>query len=444
MIEVCTVGGYSEVGKNMTAIKVDDEVVILDMGVFMDKYILFNKEFEEGKFISPNELIKEGALPDIHFIEDWRKKVKAIACSHAHMDHVAAISFLADRFKAPVICTAYTAEVIKSLAADQKVRIANRIKVLNVNSSIKVSDKIKIEFINMTHSIPQAVSIAVHTPYGVIVYTNDFKLDRTPVLGKPPNYERLRELGEQGKVLALFLDSIYSSEHIKTPSEAVAKEMLREVMLGTESHGKLMIVTTFSSHLARIKSIIEFGKILKRKIVFIGRSLDKYIRAGENVKIVNFSKSGEIVRFTSQAKRKLKQVEKDRHKYLLIVTGHQGEPGSALDKMTSEFFDFKFQREDLVIFSCKVIPTETNRHNREMLEKVLKSKGVRIFTDIHVSGHGAREDERDMIKMLKPKYIIPAHAPESMIQGAVELAKEMGYDRKHIITSHDGNRFKLG
>ena len=128
---------------------------------------------------------------------------------------------------------------------------------------------------------------------------------------------------------------------------------------------------------------------------------------------------------------------------MLVVTGHQGEPGSMLDKMTSEFFDFKFQKEDIVVFSCKVIPTETNKINRERLEKNLRSRGVRIFADIHVSGHGAREDERDLINMLNPQYIIPAHAPEEMVAGAVDLAKEMGYDGKHIIVSHDGNRFKL-
>ena len=442
MIEVCTVGGYSEVGKNMTAIKVDDEVVILDMGVFMDKYILFNKEFEEGRHISTDELIKEGALPDINFISEWKKMVKAIVISHAHMDHAAAIPFMADRFSAPIICTPFTAEVIKSLAADQKVKISNRIKSVNVNSSIKLTKNIKIEFVNSTHSIPQTVMIVVHTPYGAIVYSNDFKFDKTPVLGQPPDYKRLREIGK-GKVLAVVLDSIYSGEYKKTPSEAVAKEMLREVMLGVESHGKLMIVTTFSSHLARIKSIIEFGKILKRKILILGRSLDKYITAGERIRIVNFSKSCEMARFTSQVKKKLRDVEKNRSRYLLVVTGHQGEPGSMLDKMTSEFFDFKFQKEDIVVFSCKVIPTETNKINRERLEKNLRSRGVRIFADIHVSGHGAREDERDLINMLNPQYIIPAHAPEEMVAGAVDLAKEMGYDGKHIIVSHDGNRFKL-
>ena len=442
MIEVCTVGGYSEVGKNMTAIKVDEEVIILDMGVFMDRYILFNKEFEEGKHISPDHLIREGALPDINFIDEWKKQVKAIVTSHAHMDHVAAIPFIADRFRAPIICTPFTAEVIKSLEADQKVKISNRIKKLNVNSSIKISKNIKIEFVNITHSIPQAVMIIVHTPYGALVYSNDFKFDKTPVLGQPPDYKRLREIGK-GRVLAVFLDSIYSNEYKKTPSEAVAKEMLREVMLGVESQGKLMIVTTFSSHLARIKSIIEFGKHLKRKVLILGRSLDKYIRAGENVRIVNFSKTCEMARFTSQVKKKLRDVEKNRSRYLLIATGHQGEPGSILDKMTSEFFDFKFQREDLVIFSCKIIPTETNKINREKLEKNLRSKGVRIFEDIHVSGHGAREDERDLLKMLSPKYVIPAHAPAEMVQGAVELAREMGYDDEHIIVSHDGNKFKL-
>ncbi len=444
MIEICTVGGYDEVGRNMTAIKVDNEVVILDMGVFMDKYIPFNNALEEGMSLNPNELIRAGAVPDINLISDWQKMVKAIVLSHGHLDHVAGIPYLADRFKAPLICTEYTAEVIKAIASDQKLKLSNRIKVLNPNSSIKLTNSIKIEFIQATHSIPQTVMIALHTKYGTIVYTNDFKFDNSPILGKKPNYERLRELGKQG-VLAVFMDSIYSSDAKKTPSEAVAREMLKEVMLGTESEGKLVIVTTFSSHIARLKSAVEFGGLMKRKIIFLGRSLSKYIGAAENINLVDFSKKGEVVRFSSMIKSKLKEVEKKgRQKYLLIVTGHQGEPGSVLQKIISGKLGFRIGYEDLVIFSCTVIPTEINRKNREDLEKALRAKGVRIFRDLHVSGHGAREDERDLLNMLKPKYIIPSHGPREMVKGAAELAQEMGYDKDRIKFSHNGNRFKIG
>ena len=443
MIEICTVGGYDEVGRNMTAIKVDNEVVLLDMGVFLDKYIAFNNLIEEGTSLNPEELIKEGAVPDINLISDWKKMVKAIIPSHAHYDHVGAIPYIADRFRAPVICTPYTAEVIKALAQDQKLKISNRIKTLNPNSSITLGKNIKVEFIQATHSIPQTVMIALHTKYGTIVYTNDFKFDNSPILGKKPNYERLRELGKKG-VLAVFMDSLYSHDAKKTPSEAVAREMLKEVMLGTESEGKLVIVTTFSSHLARLKSIVDFGREMKRKIIFLGRSLSKYITAAENIHLVDFSKKGEVIKYSSMVKKKLSEVEKKgRQKYLLVVTGHQGEPGSVLQKIASGKLGFRMGYEDLVIFSCTVIPTDINKKNREDLEQALRSKGVRIFRDLHVSGHGAREDERDLINMLKPKHIVLCHGNRQLVSGASELAQEMGYKPENIIFSHNGKRFKL-
>ena len=444
MIEICTVGGFDEVGRNMTAVKVDEEVVILDMGVFLDNYIPFNNKVEEGLSLDPNALIKADAVPNINFIEDWRKKVIAIIPSHAHLDHVGAIPYLADRFNAPIICTKFTAEVTKALAYDQKVKLNNRIKTLNPNSKIKLSDNITVEFIQATHSILQAVMIVLHTKYGRIVYTNDFKFDNTPVMGKKPNYERLRELGKEG-VLAVFMDSLYSSDLRKTPSESVAREMLKEIMLGTETDDKLVIITTFASHMARLKSIVEFGKQMKRKIIFLGRSLSKYITSAEKLNLVDFSKKGELVKYSSQVRMKLQEVnKKGRHKYLLVVTGHQGEPGSVLQKIASGKLGFKMGYEDLVIFSSAVIPTEINMENREKLEKELRSKGVRIFRDIHVSGHGAREDQRDLINMIKPEYIIPSHGPREMVKEAAELAKEMGYKKTQVKFCNNGKRFKLG
>jgi len=443
MIEICTVGGFDEVGRNMSAVRVDNEVVILDMGIFLDKYIPFTAQVEEGLPLNPEQLIREGTVPDINLIADWKKMVKAIIPSHAHLDHIGAIPYLADRFKAPIICTKYTAEVIKAIASDQKMRIGNRIKILNPNSRIKLTDQIEVEFIQATHSILQAVMIALHTKYGTIVYTNDFKFDNTPVMGKKPNYKMLREIGKKG-VLAVFMDSLYSGEMRKTPSEAVAREMLKEVMLGTETEGKLVIVTTFASHMARIKSILDFGQQMRRKIVFLGRSLSKYITAAENINLVDFSKKGELVRYSIKARQKLKEVDrKGRHKYLLVVTGHQGEPGSMLQRIASGKLGFKMGYEDLVIFSSAVIPTDINRKNRDDLERALRSKGVRIFRDIHVSGHGAREDERDLINMLKPKYIIPSHGPREHVKYAAALAVEMGYKREQVKFSNNGKRFKL-
>jgi ribonuclease J len=238
MIEICAVGGYNQVGKNMTAIKYGDEVVIIDMGLHLEAYIRYTEK-EDGDImgVSANDLSKVGAIPNDSVIKDWRSKVKAIIPTHAHLDHVGALVFLSNKYKSPILCTPFTAEVIKTISRDDKIKLKNEIKVLNVNSMYWISDNIKIEFINMTHSVPQTVMVAVHTPEGVVLYANDFKFDNHPTLGKKPNYKRLEEIGKKG-VKVLICDCTRARQPIKTPSELVAREMLRDVMLGVESKNK--------------------------------------------------------------------------------------------------------------------------------------------------------------------------------------------------------------
>jgi ribonuclease J len=426
-IEICTVGGYNEVGKNMTAIKIDDEVVIIDMGLHLEPYIKYTDEEQESiKEMSSSVLTKIGAIPDIEPIKNWRKKVVAVVPTHAHLDHVGAIPYLSNKFEANIICTPYTAAIIKAICADEKIKLNNTIKVINANSNFDISENITVEFINMTHSTPQTVMVVLHTPYGRIVYGNDFKFDNHPVIGKKPNYERLKKLGEEG-VACLIVDGTRSGDARKTPSEQVAKEMLSDVLLGCESEGKAVLVTTFSSHLARLQSIVEFGKKMGRKTVFLGRSLGKYVEAGEKIGIIKFSKEAEIVRYKKQIGKKLKKIAKNPSEYLIACTGHQGEPKSVLSRIVHDEFELKLGKEDHVIFSCTVIPTALNKANREVLESLLRKKGVRIFRDIHVSGHAAKEDLRDLINMVKPKHIVPAHGDINMASSLSELAIEMGY-----------------
>jgi ribonuclease J len=371
--------------------------------------------------------MKIGAIPDIEPIRKWRRKVVAIVPTHAHLDHVGAIPYLAKKFDSDIICTPFTAEVIKAICSDERIKLENEIRVVHPNSSVKVSDKIKIEFINITHSTPQTVMALVHTPYGKILYGNDFKFDDHPIVGKKPNYERLKAIGKKGDVICLIVDSTYASSAKKTPSEKVAREMLRDVMIGTESEGKTVICTTFSSHLARVHSIIDYGQRMGRKVILLGRSLGKYVLAGENIGIVKFSDKAYVAKYRKQIDKKLKEIAKNPSKYLVVCTGHQGEPKAVLSRIANGDTPLELGKEDEVIFSCVTIPTPLNQANREVLENKLKGKGVRIFRDIHVSGHAAKEDLRDLINMVKPQHIIPAHGDISMASALSELALEMDY-----------------
>ncbi len=440
-IEIRAIGGYSEVGKNMTAIKVDDEVIVCDMGIHLENYIALT-ENEDLVKIQPYELIDNHAVPDIEQIKGWESMVKAIVPTHAHLDHIGAIPFIAGYYEAPVICTPFTAAVLNRLISDARIPFKNEIKVLNVNSKISISDKITIEFVSMTHSTPQTILIVIHTPYGKIIYANDFKFDQYPVLGTKVNIARLKEIGQEGDVLCLILDSLYAPDNRKMPSESVARAMLKDVLLGTNSDGKAVIITTFSSHIARLKSIVDFGDRMGRKVVFMGRSLNKYLSAAEEVGLVKLSEKVDMVKYSSKIRPKLnKLIREGIDKYLIVVTGHQGEPQSALSKMVDG--NFKFQQGDHVIFSSSIIPSPTNKKNRAFLEQKLRAFGVRVFTNIHVSGHAAREDQRDMLEMLRPQHIIPAHAEVHMMDALKELALDLGYEEEKVHMLKSGDILKL-
>ncbi len=423
MIKIRAIGGYEEVGRNMTYIESDDEGIIIDMGLYLDRYLAV---IDKKEHPTENELIDEGGIPNDRVLAETKKNVKAIILGHGHLDHIGAVRWLASKYSCPIIGSPYTLEVLEQIAKDNKFKIKNKLVRLNPNSIYQLTDNIKIEFINVTHSIPQTVIVNVQTPYGSIVYASDYKFDNNPILGKKTNKKRLKQLAQEN-IVGLIIDSTRAEEEKKTFSEAVAKDMLRDVLLGTENKGHGIIFSTFSSHLARLKSVIDIGEELNRKVVFLGRSLNKYITAGENLDLINFSERAEIIGFASKARKRLREINKEREKYLIAVTGNQGEPNAMLPRLARDELPFTILPGDFIIFSCNTIPTPEIQANRRLLEKKLKNKKARIFKDIHVSGHGAREDHRDLIKMIAPKHIIPAHGDMQKLSALAELATEIGF-----------------
>ena len=425
-IEFCAIGGYSEIGMNMCAIKVGEDVVICDMGFYLPGVIKLQDEEIIKTNLSKEELIHLHVIPNDNVIESWKSKVKAILLGHCHLDHIGAVPYLAEQYNCPVFGSPYTLEVLKSILKDEEIKIKNKLRTLNGNDIIKISPTLSIEFMPIPHSTPMAMLIVLHTPKGVIIYGNDFKLDNSPTLGPKTDFKRLKELSDEG-VLALIIDSLYANEEMKTPSEFVAKEMLKDVLLSVENKNNLIVVTTFASHIARLKETIEFGRKLNREIVILGRSMNKYITAAENIKLVNFTKEAELIKYPDQVRKKLKEIQKNPGKYLIICTGHQGEPRSIMMRIATRDLPYEFAPGDQVVFACKVIPDPINIANRVALEAKLRAKGVRLFKDIHASGHLAREDIRDLIQILKPKHIIPAQGDSTKLVPLVELAEEMGY-----------------
>ncbi len=440
-IEIIAIGGHSEIGRNCTAIVVDNEAILLDMGLHMENYINFTEDEDMRNAMSGEDLIQHDAVPNINIIKDLWPKVKAILVTHAHLDHIGAIPFLANRFDAPIYGSAYSLEVLKAILHDERIKINNKLIVKPVNSKFKVSDNFSIEFISMTHSVPQTVMILVKTKYGDVLYSNDFKFDNNPTLGEKPNYKALEAIGKRGNLKALIVDSLYADDPRKTPSEAIAKEMLKDVLLGTNSKGKVIVVTTFSSHIARLQSIVSLGKKLNRKIVLMGRSLTKYVKAAEDIGLIDFSKDCKVVTYGSQIKSFFKK-EAHPEKYLFVVTGHQGEPKAVLGKVVNRKW-LKFHPGDHVIFSSSIIPVEQNFVNREKLEKELSKYKVRIFRGVHVSGHAGREDLRDLVELVKPEFVMPAHGNEKKSLAMKDLCIQLGLKSDKIRILKDGDRIKV-
>lgn len=428
MLKIHTIGGYNEVGKNMTALEIDDDVFLFDCGLFLPAIV---GVAEREKIPTEKGMRMLGALPDDLYLEkhSLKEKVRGILISHAHLDHIGAVPYIASKYKCPILGTPFTIAVIKSILEDNGHSITNRLISINPNGTFVIKGKnrsYKVEFINITHSTIQSAIIAVHTPYGIVLYANDYKLDNTPVYGDKPNYHLLKEMSKEG-VKAIIVDCLYAPDDRKTPSEKIAKGLLEDVFFSTENKNSGMIVTTFSSHIARLKTIAELGKRLNREVIFLGRSLNKYVTAAKSIGKAPFINDIRLVTYRKHMEKTLKHINKTKKDYLIVCTGHQGEPGSILDRMARNTLPIKLSAGDHVIFSSKTIPTPINEENRMQLEKRLKKHHVRIFDNVHVSGHGGREDLRDLIKLIKPEHIIPSHGDLKKLTAGAALAVEMGF-----------------
>ncbi len=427
----------------MVVVELEEDAFIFDEGFFLPAIVSME---ERDKIMTEKRLSSIKAIPDDSAIQKIKHKVRAQFVSHAHLDHVGAIPFLSDKYNAPIYGTPFTVQVLDSLLADNDIVLKNKVFAIKPNTTFYIkgkNKKYKVDFINITHSTAQCLMIAIHTSKGAIIYANDFKLDDTPVMGLKPNYKRLREIAKEG-VLTFVVDSLYSGSERKTPSEKVARVLLEEVLLTIQNRNAGMIVTTFSSHIARLKSIVEFGKKLNREVVFLGRSLDKYSTAAKNAGLAPFLNNIGISKYRRQVERTLKKIERNRKDYLIVCTGHQGEPGSILERLSRHQLPFKLNKDDNIVFSSSVIPSQVNKDQFAKMEGRLKKSKPRIFRDAHVSGHAGREDLRDIMQIVNPQHVIPAHGGFDKTEPMVELTKELGYKlHKTCHLMQDGGVLKL-
>jgi len=444
-IEIATIGGYEEVGRQMTAVRAGDEIVIFDMGLNLSKVLIHDNV--ETERMHSLDLIDMGAIPDDRVMSQLEGDVKAIVPTHGHLDHIGAISKLAHRYDAPIIATPFTIELTKQqIQSEKKFKVENDLVKMDAGDSTGVSDRLELEFVNVTHSVIDAINPVLHTPEGAIVYGLDKRMDHTPVVGDPIDMNRFRELGREGDgVLCYIEDCTNANKKGRTPSESVARAHLKDVIYSLEDYDGGIVATTFSSHIARVTSLVEFARDIGRTPVLLGRSMEKYSGTAERLNFVEFPGDLGMYGHRKSVDRTFQRIMKEgKENFLPVVTGHQGEPRAMLTRMGRGETPYELDSGDKVIFSARIIPEPTNEGQRYQSEQLLKMQGARIYDDVHVSGHLNQEGHYEMLQAVQPQHVIPAHQDLAGQSGYVSLASDEGYKMgRDLHITHNGNRIQL-
>ncbi len=439
MVEILPVGGLGEVGKNMTALGFDGKYILVDMGIRLDSIMAF--EDANIGTMGREELININGIPDDAILRG--RKVRAIVLTHGHLDHIGAVGKLAHAYDAPIYGTPFTIELTKRLLREERrFKIKNEFRTVTPGDTVKV-DGIEIEFIRATHSILHTTLPLVGNGGTSVLCASDFRLDEEPLLGYKTDRVRLKQLANEG-LLAAMVGAVRVDNPGPTPSEAHVKKQLEEVMKEASSGGGLILATTFSSHIVRLKSIVDLSFEMGRTPVLVGRSLRNYCTAALDLGLVDFPPELYIHGRPNAVRNLLRDMQRSKEDFVLICTGHQGEPNSVLSRIADGQFPLKVSNRDEVIFSASVIPNPINESNRELLETKLRAQGAHIHRDVHASGHAGKVDTAEFIELVRPEHLIPCHGTSDKLRIMLELGKELGYSSGHLHHLRNGISLRLG
>jgi len=444
-IEIATIGGYEEVGRQMTAVRAGDDIVVFDMGLNLSKVLIHDNIETEG--MHSLDLIDMGAIPDDRIMNDLEGDVRAIVPTHGHLDHIGAISKLAHRYDAPIVASPYTLELVKGqIEGEQKFNVNNDLVEMEAGETMQIGEECELEFVNVTHSVIGAINPVLHTPEGAVVYGLDKRMDHDPVIGDPIDMERFREIGREGEgVLCYVEDCTNANRKGRTPSESVARSELKDVMQSMKDYDGGIVATTFASHIARVKSLVEFARDIGREPILLGRSMEQYSGAAERIGAVSFTNDLGMFGHRKSVDRAFERIMNEgKENFLPIVTGHQGEPRAMLTRMGRGETTYDLEEGDKVIFSAGIIPEPTNEGQRYQSEQLLRMQGARIYDDVHVSGHLRQEGHYQMLDALQPDHLIPAHQNMEGFSGYVSLAESQGYEVGHDLhVTQNGNTIQI-
>ena len=413
-VKIIPLGGLNEIGKNMTAIEYKNDIVIIDCGL---------------KFPDEDMFGIDVVIPDITYLLKHRDKVSGIFLTHGHEEHIGALPYVLKQLNVPVYGTKLTLGIVQSKLKEHNLLSATELITVKPRDVVRLNS-VSVEFIKTNHSIADSVAIAVHTPLGAVLHTGDFKVDYTPIDGEPMDFARFAELGKKG-VLLMMADSTNVERPGYTMSEKIVGESLCRIF--GKSKGRI-IVATFASNIHRIQQIIDAAAMYGRKVAVSGRSMENIVQVAIELGYIKIEKENLV---------SIDQINKyNNDQIVIITTGSQGEPMSALARMaTSEHRKVNIVPGDTIIISATPIPGNEKLVSR-VVDQLFKKGAEVVYGSseaVHVSGHACQEELKLMQTLVKPKYFIPVHGEYRHLKQHGELANSIGVPKSNILIPEIGD-----
>lgn len=417
-LRIIPLGGLGEIGKNITAIEYEDEIIVIDCGISFPDEDMYGIDL---------------VIPDIKYLLDNKDKVKGLFLTHGHEDHIGAIPYILKQINMPVYGTKLTIGLVESKLKEHDMLSKTNLIPISQGESIKLN-KLIIEFIRVTHSIAESCALAIHTPIGIVLHTGDFKIDYTPIDGKVMDLNRIAQLGQEG-ILLLMADSTNVERAGHSLSEKIIGETLNRII--SNANGRV-IVATFASNIHRMQQIADASMMYNRKIVFSGRSMENISNVAMDLGYLHIPEES-IVGIED-----LNRYPSD--KITIITTGSQGEPMAGLSRIAyGSHRHISIEQDDLFIISASPIPG-----NDKLVSRVINQlyrKGVEVIyedlEDIHVSGHAYKEELKLIHTLVKPKYFMPVHGEYRHLKHHSDLALKLGMDKSNVFTLETGQVLEI-
>lgn len=415
-LKVVPLGGMREIGKNMTALEYGNEIIVIDCGMSFPDDEMYGIDI---------------VIPDFTYLIENAKKIRGVIITHGHEDHIGAVPYLIEKLDVPIYGTPLPLALIKRKLEEHGLK--GRLHRVHAGAKIRLG-KFTVEAIRTTHSVADAIALCIETPIGRVFHTGDFKIDYTPVDGEPINLAKLAEIGKKG-VLLMMSDSTNATREGYTRSEKLVGDTLETLFAASK---KRMIIATFSSNVHRIQKIIDLAVENKRKVAVSGRSMENVVSIAEELGYIRIPK-GTLLDINKTKKIPDKEL-------VIITTGSQGEPMSALARMAkADHKAIEIKPGDQVILSSTPIPG-----NEKLVSNVVNmlfERGAEvIYSDIaetHVSGHACQEELKLVLSLIKPRYFMPVHGEFRHLKAHANLGEEMGIKKEKIFLLENGDCLEL-